>query len=270
MNNSIRPKIKYEIDKITTFLASNFVNDNQTALLAICEDEDLQLCLDDYGNYFDGMLVWDKPSFYIHLNTAKGNYQQSKRGRFTLAHELGHYFIDCHREGLKRKILNSHPSNNILIQHETIEAEADYFASCLLMPKNKLRSFTGGKSFSFDLLYELSNAFDVSLTAAILRFVEVGTHEIMVVFSENNQVKWYQRSADFPALPNKFRVGGNLPPTSVAGEFFRNKHSRYTGIEPISLDDWFYYRHGAPSYPLYEQCFYSDIYNYVISVIWFK
>ncbi|QNF34409.1 ImmA/IrrE family metallo-endopeptidase [Adhaeribacter swui] len=268
--NPITPKVKKEVVKLTSFLTANFSEGSKTNLLAICEDEILTLCIDNYGSEFDGMLVWHDRQFFIHLNSAKGNTLESNRGRFTLAHELGHYFIDAHREGLKRGLLPPHPSNISLIHTGKMETEADYFASCLLMPLEKLRAFTGRRKFSFDIIRQISDNFGVSLTAAALRFTEVGTHEVMMVFSQGNKVKWYYRSPDFPQLANQFKVGGQLPPTSVAGESFLKSEAKYTGIELIDLEDWFYYRKGAPERQLYEQCFYSDIYDYVISLIWFE
>jgi hypothetical protein len=123
--------------------------------------------------------------------------------------------------------------------------------------------------FSLDVIKEVSNAFQVSLTAALIRFVEVGTHGIMVVFSQGNEVKWTMRSEDFPKVANKFKRGGPLPPTSVAGEAFLKSDAKYTTVESVDLEDWFENRGWVPG-PLFEQCFYSDVYNYAISMVWFK
>ena len=269
MGTQITPKVKVEIIKITSFLASHFFSVWHVIILAISQDEDLSVCEDDYEEYFDGMLVWENRAFHVHLNVFKKNQKDSKKGRYTLAHELGHYFINAHREGIKRGLLEPHPSNGALVHSNRMETEADYFASCLLMPSHELRKFTQGRMFSLDLVKAISDKFNVSLIAAALRFAEVGTHEIMIVFSKNNTVKWYTRSVDFPMLANRFRVGGSLPPTTVAGEAFSKSNARYTTAEAVDLEDWFYYRIGAPSRQLYEQCFYSDIFGFVVSLIWF-
>lgn len=268
--NPITPRAKKEIIKISSFLSDNFFTGNQTNLLSICDDEGLFLCVDDYGDSFDGMLVWSDRQFFVHLNSHNGNTLESNRGRFTLAHELGHFFIDAHREGIKRGLLPPHPSNSSLVHTDKMEAEADYFASCLLMPRERLRQLTGRRKFSLNIIKQISEEFGVSLTAAALRFAEIGTHEVMIVFSEGNKVKWYYRSHDFPDLANRFRIGDQLPPTSVAGESFLKANSKYTGIEFVDIEDWFYNKRGASTSQLYEQCFYSDLYNYVISIVWFE
>ena len=262
-------KIKNEILRITEVLSSTFDNKGTTDIHAICEDENILLITDNYQHYFDAVLVWDGKSFVIHLNTNKGNNIGSKRSRFTIAHELGHYFIDSHREGIKSGNIPMHASSSTLAHSDKMEYEADFFATNLLMPKEKLRKLTGRRKFSLDIIKEISETFDVSITSALLRFGDVGTHSIMIVFSENNLVKWSVRSEDFPKLANKFKNGSHLPPTSVAGEFFLKENAQYTGIEQVDLEDWFVYSNWEPVGRLYEQCFYSDLYNYVISLIWF-
>ena len=266
----ISQRAKRIITEYAANLSEYFCSGNKTILLDIVEDEGLLLHIDDYEDAFDGMLVWDPPMFHIHLNQAKGNFPTSKRGRFTLAHELGHYIINSHREGLRRGIFNPHPSNQALVQKYEIEKEADYFASCLLMPREKLRKFTGGRKFSLSIIEEVSEAFQVSLTSAVIRFAEAGNHEILAVFSSGNIVKWYCKSDDFPRLPHKFKSGEKLPPTTVAGEFYTKLNSKYTDVEPVDVEDWFHCQDWAPKYQMYEQCFYSDIYEFVISLIWFQ
>jgi len=257
--------------ELANFIGLEYNSDNVTNLGEIVESEELNLYHDQYENYFDGMLVYDRDEkeFHIHINTDKGNYPGSKRERFTLAHELGHFFINEHRIGLKEGYLNPHPSNFELRRNQQIEKEADCFAGSLLMPVSLFREFTKGKKFSLDLIKDISASFQTSILSSSLRFAEIGNHEIMVVFSKDNIVKWYRKSDDFPNMPFRFKVGQKLPPTSVAGEFFTKEDSKYTGMEKVSVQDWFFDNYNNYNMPMYEQCFYSDVYDYVISYIWF-
>nr|WP_294795560.1 ImmA/IrrE family metallo-endopeptidase [uncultured Mucilaginibacter sp.] len=270
MSHLITPKIKTETLKLTKYLSDQFHQKNETDLTAICRDEGIKIIVDNYKHYFDGMLVWDGHAFNIHLNSAKGNILSSARGRFSLAHELGHYFLEAHNYLIRNGEIKPHPSNIALFHQDKIETEADYFASCLLMPKERLRNFTGGRKYSLDIVKELSESFKVSLTAALIRFAEVGTHEIMVVFCEKNTIKWFCKSKDFPMLSHNFKVGAPPPSTSVLGESFLKSDAQYTSVQSIDLEDWFFDRKGAPTSQLYEQCFYSDFYGYAISLVWFK
>lgn len=65
----------------------------------------------EYGTYFDGVLEHDAGEFHIYLNKQNILYQDNTRLRFSFAHELGHFFIDEHRNALKRE---NHYINHII------------------------------------------------------------------------------------------------------------------------------------------------------------
>lgn len=192
----------------------------------IANDEDLQIFYDSYEkNTFDGMTIYDDDHFFIHLNIDKGNTVDSDRGRFTLAHELGHYFIDSHRIGLINGLLEPHPSKFNLKQHAEIEQEANYFASCLLMPESifqneiyKYRLKFRGK-FSIELIDILKDKFHVSKSACAIRFAEIGNHPIMIVYAINDVIEWIVSNKYFPF---KDLLNDKIPPrTMVLGEYYQ-------------------------------------------------
>lgn len=227
---------KILIKELAEFLALEY-SDKQTPLEKIAESEELNIFYDNYDDAFDGILVFDN-QFYIHLNTVFGNKPNTTRGRFTLAHELGHYFIDSHRIGLTNGILLPHPSKNNKNKHDAIEREADYFASCLLMPEERFRKeCLRYREFSFSVIYDLSKAYNVSITACAIRFADVGTHPIMIIYCENNKIKWKWNSNDF-----RYRkiIGSNsdIPEDSLAGQYF-NTNSGEKRTEQLWAIDWF-------------------------------
>ena len=262
---------KKKISDIAHYVASQFCQSNATDMEAIAKFEGLQYYHDHYEDAFDGMLLYDNKDFHIHINIDRGNGLDTKRGNFTLAHEYGHYFIDEHRIRLMTGQIESHASLHNVNQKNIIECEADYFASCLLMPEDRFRNFSGGprKKLSIDTILNLSNAFQSSILATVLRFAEIGTHEITAVISENNIVKWFTQSKDFPKWPFRFKVGQQLPPSTVAGEFFTKVNSKFNGIEDVEPDNWFHANDDRANRTMHEQCYYSDSYGYVISLIWF-
>jgi len=263
---------KIQLSKLAYQVATPFSDKNVTDLLKLAEYEELPVYFDNYENTFDGMLVYDdyERTFHIHVNKDKGNHENSKRGRYTLAHELSHYLIDEHRIGLKKGLLQPHQSIHNVSRKELIEYEADYFASCLLMPEHLFKQTSGGKVFSLDRILTLADSFQTSVLATAIKFAEIGTHEVTLVISENNKVKWFAQSKDFPKWPFKFKVGQALPSATVAGESFSKPNSKYTSVEELSADDWFYMKDSRGNRPLYEQCYYSDSYGYVISFLWFN
>lgn len=264
----VLPHKKKTIEEFTAFISEDLSVGNETIIKRIANFEGVEIHYDDYGSHFDGMLVRDGDEFHIHVNETKGNYEGSKRSRFTISHELGHFFLEEHREAMKAEDYSPHASNFSLDHENPIEREADYFAACLLMPRIKFREFTGRREFSLNIIKEVSDSFNVSVHSATRRFIEIGTHEIFVVFSRDNKVLYYDKSEDFPNLPFKFKVGASLPKHTVAFEYF-NDDRKYSEKEQIYADCWF-----APNYPvdrkMFEQCLYSDSYGFVMSVIWFK
>lgn len=269
----IPPNRKSQISNLSEFIANQFSSENKTLLLDIAREETIPVHYDDYENAFDGILLYDLNTslFHIHINTNRGNRAESKRGRFTLAHELGHFFIDEHRLGLKYGKLSPHPSFHSFNRQSLIEEEADYFASCLLLPKNKLERLPLPRNFSFETLRLISNSFQVSILCSLIRFAEIGSHEIFAVISKNNIAEWFVISKDFPHWTFKFKIGNTLPPTTVAGEYFTMVDRKLTSVEDLSADDWFFIppNDNRAKRKMHEQCFYSDSYGYVVSLLWF-
>ena len=136
------------------------------------------------------------------------------------------------------------------------------------MPEQKFKSVYTGKKFSFQTTQTLSESFQTSVLSTAIRFVEVGTHEIMVVASKNGIVEWYGRSNDFPKWAYKFKVHQTVPPTTVVGEYSRRVGLKYTGVEELNPDDWFWATGYMSERKMYEQCCYSESYGLVVSFIW--
>ncbi|WP_025144297.1 ImmA/IrrE family metallo-endopeptidase [Pedobacter jeongneungensis] len=265
------PAKKKRISELADFLSSEFAVGNLTDLIAAADSESLSIYFDHYESSFDGMLVHFDQQFHVHINLDKGNTKTSKRGRFTLAHELGHFFIDEHRIGLKYGLLQAHPSLNNLNHTSLIENEADYFASCLLMPENKYKAFCARKPFSFDLINSISDSFQTSLVASILRFIDIGSREFMVVVSRSDVVKWFSKSHDFPKFPFRFKVGLNLPKDTLSARYFLKPIIPYQSlIEEIDPESWFYINDNRANKTMYEQCYFSEINGYLVTLIWFK
>jgi Zn-dependent peptidase ImmA (M78 family) len=260
---------KRHLGKLAEFVALEHSSSIDTDLAAIARFEEIEVYYDSYERAFDGMLVADGTDFHIHIDIDNGNNPSQRRSRFTLAHELGHFFIDEHRLGLLSGELKPHPSRQDPRTTEPIEVEANYFASCLLMPESKFKRSLTLRSFSSAVIEKVTEDFNVSFPAATIRFAAVGNHEIMAVVSKDGIAKWYTKSDDFFPGRFKFKVGSALPPTTVAGEHFAGKNRKLGGIERLCADDWFYPFERWANLPMYEQCVYRDEWGYVISLLWF-
>jgi len=252
-----------KIQELAEFIATE-QNSTITPLEVIAREENIKIIYDSYEDAFDGISVFDT-EYYVHLNTDRGNLENTPRGRFTLAHELGHYFIDSHRQAL----LNGqfpHPSHLLDNRNNSIEREADCFASSLLMPTERLNNICFKHSFDYSILKKISNSFNVSITAAALRFVEIGNHPICVIFSQNNKPLWYRFSNDFHykrLLHDKTKI----PINTLAGDYF-NKGIKTVEETIIDAGDWFYcYTEESKENEIIEKVIIGPNHS-VLSIIW--
>lgn len=206
--------------------------DEPVPLLQVAENEFIEVVCDDYGkSSFDGLTWFEAKTddFYIHLNTntSRNNNPKSTKGSFTLAHELGHYFIPYHRLGLMRGLLKPHGSlsyySNQYAWH--IEREADAFASTLLMPTKSIIDFVKGEPFCFELIEDIAEEYKVSKSAAALRYVDIGDTPIMVVFAVDGRISWASKSEAFPFRRMRYGSSKNdrVPENTVMGTYFYDK-----------------------------------------------
>ena len=139
--------------------------------------------------------------------------------RYTFGHELGHYFIDEHRNAIRTGRVKEHPSFNPPDTRNQAEKEADYFASCLLMPEKKLRAFCHKRPLSGTLLADIAKHFQVSIPAVCYKYLEISLFPMAMVMSQNGAVLWHQATADFKYqwFPKR---NATLPPNTAAREYF--------------------------------------------------
>jgi Zn-dependent peptidase ImmA (M78 family) len=253
-------------------LAEFIVSDCDTSvplnLDVILNKEGINIYYDHYEQCFDGLLTFEPKQFCIHVDIDKGNYRGSKRSRFSIAHELGHYFIPEHHKSIIDGTFIVHPSNFKAKQTNLFEIEADSFAASLLMPSAQFKEFCYQREFSFELIKSISDFFNVSLLSSLLRFVDkdAGTYPLMISLFQNGLLTAYKQSEDFKFrnVPFKSKIGHPPPPTSAIGEYYRLADTKFKDVQEVSADDWFWIN---SSQKMYEQCFYSD-YGYDISVLW--
>ncbi len=261
----INSRKKNQIKDLAEFLALEH-KETITPLNKIADLEELPVFYDDYGNAFDGTLVYDS-NFYIHLNTALGNKPDKERGRFTLAHELGHYFIDSHRIALQAGLIKPHPSRYNKNKHQIIEREADYFASCILMPEKRFRKDCERyRKFNYQVIENLAGQYLVSITACAIRFADIGTHSIMVIYMEDNHIEWKWQSKDFHFW--KLADGKEVvPKDSLAGKYFSTGFGEKRTEELWGVDWFDGISDDNINFKVYEQMI--PYKNKVLSIIWY-
>lgn len=144
----------------------------------------------DYGDAFDGMLEYKNGRFHIFANLARLREADSPRTRFTMGHELGHYFIDEHRNALASGKVSPHLSRCEFESLLLAEQEADHFAANFLMPASRFREAAAGKRSGFDGVLELAGEFGTSLTSTAIRCATMDISPCVVIKWHWHGYKW--------------------------------------------------------------------------------
>lgn len=218
------------------------------------------------SNKLDGLLVFYSGKSKIFLNSNIVKNSSYYRTRFTIAHELGHYFIDEHRQHIIDK--GSIFSETEYQSSDEMEKEADFFASCLLMPDEEFKSHCL-EPFSPKLIFDLSEIFNVSRIATLFRYFKLNMHPMCLFIIVDGKVKYFYASDDFPYFVKDLR---NIPVPSgtMADKIYKNDFSPIEK-EEVDIDAWCSERkpdfETHQSIPLYEYCF-QNYKNSFITVIW--
>ena len=122
-------------------------------------------------------------------------------------------------------------------EHSGPEIEANAFASELLMPKSMVNASILKAEPNLEMIRRLSHDFDVTLTAAAVRYVCLSRQPVMVVLSNGERVRWWRKNEDRMAnlwLESEQR----LSTCSVAADLRKNPSSTGT-LQPVAWSAWF-------------------------------
>lgn len=154
---------------------------------------------------FDGMMC-PVPQSNGHWGIVYNDAIKSRgRVNFTLAHEFGHYLL--HRLALADGIQCGR--NDMMgwdAAYGQMEAEANQFASYLLMPRNLFEEQMRGETLNLRLMQHVADHFDVSITAALLKWLEFTEKRAMIVVARDGFIDWAKPSE------NLFKSGVFLRP----------------------------------------------------------
>ncbi len=125
------------------------------------------------------------------LIRVKTGLPEAGRRRFAIAHELGHW--ELHKNVSQ---LFACTSDDMVATYKVsqYEAEANYFASALLMPDFLFRKAANSMKLSFASLSSLATIFGTSLTATGIRYVETSDDYVAIVVSQDGRVRWWRGS----------------------------------------------------------------------------
>lgn len=210
---------------------------------------------------FDGGLFKDSDSerWLLLYNPAVNS---TGRIRFTQAHELGHYIL--HRQMKDSFECNEEDMLNWDPEEKDIESQADKFASHLLMPLHDFRSQVTD-TVDLDLLGHCADRYGVSLTAAVLKWLDHTDQKAVVIHSRDGYMNWSWSSQPARKAGAFFKTSGPpipLPEGSLAADA-SVKHEKEGRSVPARI--WF--EHADKVMPLREMKLSSDRYDAVLSLL---
>jgi hypothetical protein len=161
--------------------------------------------------------------------------------RFSVAHELGHYFLDGHIDHVLKD--GVHASHAGFVSGDPYELEADQFASGLLMPAGPfgraLRRLDPGAA-AVETLADLCRT---SLTATAIRYAELSGDAIAVVVSTGSTIDYCRLSDDIKSLRELtwLKKGSPVPAGTATARLNRDSKRVAAGdrVEAeIDIMDW--------------------------------
>ena len=164
--------------------------------------------------------------------------------RFTVAHELGHYFLDGHYKHIFADGNSRHVSDSGYSSDDPFEREADAFAAALLMPPGLFKSACARVAPGFKAIETLSEKCVTSLTATAIRYADLSDDPIAVIGSKDNRVQFtfmsdllkQRRNLTWP------KKNSGVPEGAVTHKFNRDPNNVEQAKRMTSstlLDVWF-------------------------------
>lgn len=222
-----------DIEKKATEVLKNHELDETLPIspLFIAGEEGIDVLPGDYDGCFDGRIEYEREDgvgqFYLMYAQEELPFRPPGRVRFSIAHELGHFYLPEHRQYLLSG--QFHNSQSDFVSSKVWEREADKFAARLLMPTELFRDEVRARDgfLTLDDLGKLaSDVFHTSLTSTVLRYVDMSFEPCCVVMAENGIVKWAARSEDMKRQALGWvERGSQLPPNSVTAQAIISKLS---------------------------------------------
>jgi Zn-dependent peptidase ImmA (M78 family) len=173
--------------------------------------------------------------------------------RFSIAHELGH-------------LLLKHPSHDP--RHlcgpthvRDIEAEANAFASELLMPSKMLQRDCEVSPVDLAVPRRIAREYNVSILASARRFTELASERCAAVFSADREVKWFAPSATFS---RDIVRGKRIDAASLASDYF-TKGTIADEPQPVPADAWL---DTSAEVDIVEHSIYSRELRTVLTMLW--
>jgi hypothetical protein len=254
-----------EIEDLAEYVLSTYRLKVPVDLEYICSEEGILLAQGHYSSSFHGRIEFlpDDNVFVIYYPEPT-HEQYPGRVRFSLSHELGHYFIEEHRRIIQEQRVHNSIGAFTSVG-DRIENEADKFASALLIPAFAVETAVGSRRF-LDLaaILVLANKCQASAQATAFRYVRLAQEPCLAIVSRNGKILYSFSSDEADAQGFKWLGNRDVPEKSAAT---RCMNSQTSGIlaDNAHTVDWFSERRAAAK--LWEESVHLGKSGYVLTLL---
>ncbi len=198
-----------EIDELAEKVVLKYSSGIPLDPIEIANKINVDIVYESYEHPFKGFICYDGKRFYIILNKVLLKNINYSNARYTISHELGHYFLGHHRNRLKQgESFAFQSKTNLPMDKKLLENQAEYFGGALLMPKTKfIEYYDLIKKEGFAAILDLKSYFDVSITSAAIRFNKLDLSPCV-------SISWNEKGISGKGISNKFLelLGENARP----------------------------------------------------------
>jgi Zn-dependent peptidase ImmA (M78 family) len=162
--------------------------------------------------------------------------------RFSVAHELGHYFLEGHVDHVLATN-GVHVSHAGFVSADPYEMEADQFAAGLLMPSDLFKRALNKHACGVPSIEALAALCRTSLTATAIRYAELCDAATAVILSTGSQIDYCGLSDTMKSLKQLTWLRNGSPvPSKTATSAFNSKPNRVANAERVEIEidilDW--------------------------------
>lgn len=179
-----------EIGELAESISNEYCSHTCVDPLKIIDALGITYSFGHYKDAFDGLLECKDGEFHIYCNLDRVEDASSPRARFTLAHELGHYFIDEHRNALLNGRVPGHSSFCDFESENAVEREADHFAAHLILPKNKFIKAAKKEDIGLQGILSISRKFGASITSTTIRYIDEALGKAVAIKWNSDGFQW--------------------------------------------------------------------------------
>lgn len=174
---------RFKVETLARGLLAELEIDKPTNLMWVLDELGIKYFETPLDEGVDGALLCSNDNYGIMINE---NIKYESRKRFTIAHELGHYWIPEHFGDFKctSESIGSFDLKN------NFEMQADIFAAEFLMPTPLFIEDIKYKSPSFENFESLADKYGTSLTATSIKFLKNDETPGMLIYTANGNIKW--------------------------------------------------------------------------------